>query len=50
MEETRRIRKSCKAYEKLYGKSAMDKLEKAEQIYYYADKFKKKSKSKKIIY
>lgn len=50
MEENRRIRKSCKAYEKLYGKSAMDKLERAEQIYYYADKFKKKSKSKKIIY
>jgi len=49
-EETRRTEKSYKAYNKLYSKSAMGKLERAEKIYYYKDKFKKKSRGKKIIY
>lgn len=51
-EQNRKIRSQVKAYEKLHGKSAMDKIARAETISHFKDVFQKKGKIRvrKTIY
>lgn len=52
VEQNRKIRSQVKAYEKLHGKSAMDKMARAETISHFKDVFRKKGKIRvrKTIY
>jgi hypothetical protein len=51
VEESRKVRREYKAYEKAYGRSAMDKITRAETIRYYPDKLKNiKFKKKNVIF
>jgi len=45
-EQAHQARKRVKAYEKLYGKSAMDRITRAETISSFTDPFRKKSRTK----
>jgi hypothetical protein len=52
VEQNRKIRSQVKAYEKLHGKSAMDKMARAETISHFKGVFQKKGKIRvrKTIY